>query len=328
MRVKKYFIMLIIITVLFTFMAQGTLPQDKKNASPPALHPALDILAHYQSRDNVENVVIPHVINLMALHLLRSQHAGEPGTIQKVRRYIDWYIAHLNYADKYEITGSMYDYAISPEGKEKSLQSSDSICRYAASFLLLLGRYLQVSGDRLVIEANSKKIQDLAYNIPFLQGEDGLIRAFPKQEDVFLVDNCVSYAGICAIIKLSRQFKWDIEEYYLEIKQRLATAIFTYLYIPGNKSFYWAIQNGVKRAPDWNRFYPDAYVQLFPLVFDVLNQPKGVFSRQRSTKRAIWKRFGKLFRHKLRNIPVEQKLIYQWTEEYIKGKKLWANTKK
>jgi hypothetical protein len=300
-----------------------------------AHHPAVEIIKQFQAAGKQETIVIPHAVNTMALELLKQDKARH---LEKVRAYIHWYLAHLNYADKYDITGSMYDYMVYPDGREKSLLSSDGISRYASTYLLLLGRYLRVSGDVKFFETNRKKLEDLAYNIPFLQGENGLIRTFPKQEHVFLLDNCEAYAGLSAAAKIADYFKWtvkdekgktfQVKDYYLEIRDRVANGILTHLYDSRRKRFYKAIINGKKHVADWKRLYPDAFVQLAPVVFDVLSRPRGEFARQKKIRKSLWKRFRKYYKNKIRQLPVQQRLIYRWTGMYMKGKKLWPGTKR
>lgn len=308
---------IILTVVILCLMVHGVMAQ-------PLEHPAMNIIKYYQSIQEDEIVVVPRVVSLMALDLLKSDPAAQ---LNNVKQYILWYMAHLNYADKYDITGSMYDYTVSANGKEMSLKSSDAIPRYAASFLLLLGRYLHVSGDHAFFTENRQKIEDLAYNIPFLQGEEGLIRTFPGQNSVFLEDNCEAYGGLSSIIKISRQMQWKIDEYYLEIRERLANGILTHLYDSKGMRFYREIRNGRKKASEWKQLYPDAYCQLLPLLFDVLNQPRGVFARQRMIKKNLWKRFRRYHKRHIKNLRVEHQLIYKWTEQLVKkGKKLWAIT--
>lgn len=278
-------------------------------AAQETLHPTLEVMKHYQPLDKDQYTVDPFVVNLMALDLLKEKSVAY---LDVVKQYLHWYLENLNYADKYDITGSMYRYTVSRDGKQVSLETSGSICRYAASFLLLLEKYIRLSGDRDIAIKNKQRIEDAAYNIPFLQGTDGLIRSFPDQEMVYLTDNCIAYSGLNAILKLSKRFRWHkLETYYREIRVRLYSGIFTQLYDTKTKGFIRVIDNGQKIPADLEAFNPDAISQIYPIVFDVL------VGKKRYRKR-LWRPFRKRYPGKWENISMEQQLVLQWASVYSK----------
>jgi len=305
--------------------AQNQADQEEVEQTAPVIkeiwknHPALEVMKYYQSVTGAKIDVVPHLVNIMAADLLRSSNLER---LAVVRNYITWYFNHLNYADKYDITGSMYDYTVFTDSghRELSLKRSNSICRYAGTFLMLLGRYAFVSGDWKLLDLRRKNIEDLAYNIPFLQREDGLIRPFPKQESVFLVDNCEAFVGLSAVMKISKQLNWNIDKYYGVIRQRIYEGFWNTLYHSAGKTFYESIDEKGKHLCQWEKF-PDAYNQLMPLVYDMLH-------RNRSIRRNTWKRFRKFHLKKMSGITdvtAEQKIIYRWVEQYVKGRRLWAD---
>ncbi|MCP4632055.1 MAG: hypothetical protein GY855_03940 [candidate division Zixibacteria bacterium] len=268
---------------------------------PYIKNPAIEIMREYQELEPYSNIVIPYIVNLMAMDLLKNK-----SRVDDVKKYILWYLSHLNYSDKYNITGSICDYKVLSHGLEKSLESWDSVDSYAATFIILIYEYYKLTDDRKLIEENRQQLEDIIYLIPYLQDEDDLTIALPGVNEKYLMDNCESYGGVCAFIELSKDFKWGLESYYETVKEGLKYAILTHFYDESEKVFNWFIDGKTKYQSNWNNFYPDAYAQLFPILYDVLPDEKGV-------KESIIEQFHKHHGESLSSIPVEQSIIYKWT---------------
>jgi len=316
MWMKKYCISVILIisglSLMFVSCASCRVaPGDNDdNLSPLLKHPAVAILRLYKEVDKKEVIIIPYSINLMAIDLLKK--GSSPS---KVKTYILWYLDHLNYPDKYGLTGSMYDYRIDENGDETSLESCDSIDSYAATFIILIDRYFKLTGDLKLIESNRQKIEDVAYVIPFLRGEDGLTEALPDQDERYLMDNCEAYGGLSAFVELCRALEWDILAYYQEQKLLLRDAIWDQLYDTERGNFYWAIEDSQIHPSKWTVFYPDSYAQLFPILYGLIdNRDRALF---------MWNLFHENHAGIISELPVEQKLNYDWTKEAIlNGKRI------
>ena len=109
----------------------------------------------------------PYFADFAALALLG---AGE-SYYENVRRYMDWHFDHLNTAqtDYNGVDGTIYDYTIklsngkvvsetiniNADGK-KSYDSTDS---YAATFLCVVAKYYEKTGDLEYLQANSQDLQ-------------------------------------------------------------------------------------------------------------------------------------------------------------------------
>lgn len=314
---KNTLILIVILTMFTPFLF--SLPLQKEES---ARHPALRVMDRFVPRLEGETIVNPYRVNLMALDLLRKK---KPDRLEVVRNYIKWYLEHVNYPDKFDLTGSMYNYSVT-DGKESSLNTYDNADAYTATFVLLLETYVRVSGDKAIAEQNKEKIMDLAYILPYLQESGGLTRALPKREISYLANNCEAYAAAGAMVRLSILCKWEEQKtYYLDVRQSLSDNISRQLFDWDKRNFY--VSNAKDRpAFDWKTLYPDAYMQLFPILCELPMV-------NRSLKKRLWKQFRKYHMGKLDpstrtpgGFPEEQKIIYRWVLARMNGKRIWRGT--
>lgn len=272
----------------------------------PTGHPALEILGKYMPHNPQLNLVIPYHVNLMALDLLRTPSTNN---LSLVKKYMDWYLSHLNYPDLYGTTGSIYDYEVLADGREVSLASMDSVDSYAATFIMLVEKYSAVANDSLFPEQNRQKLEDIVYLIPYLQQADGLTIALPNTTGKYLMDNCEALAGIDAFVTLGERLGWESRDYYKKLHATLLHAIESLFYNPSLGNYYWLIDGNNIPISSWNIFYPDSYAQLFPILFGIITD--------KNRKIAIWNQFHQSHQNILEALPVEQRIIYEWTKEVI-----------
>jgi len=268
-------------------------------------HPALVVIKEFQTINQDENELIPYTVNIMAINLLRNNK-----NIKDIRNYILWYLDHLNYPDKYGLTGTMYDYIIFHNGKERSLNRYDSADSYAATFLFLICTYYEVTGSKKIIIKNRKKLEDMAYIISILRDKDGLTKAIPGTDEKYLMNNCESFGGINAFIKLSKLLHWNLVPYYEGVKESIEKGILNYFYNEKRKNFNWAIEGKYKHASNWKRYYPDSFAQLFPILYELLEGKPEL-------REHLWKHFLKYHENKLMQVDIEQKIIYEMTQKII-----------
>lgn len=210
--------------------------------------------------------VVPYEVNLYGIYILRHRLNW-----QHVQRYIWWYLDHLNYPDKYGLTGSMYDFSLDDRGRRTSAEAYDSADSYAATFLILLHEYYRRTGSRQLFLVSRKKIKDVADLLILLKDHDGLTRALPDRDSKYLMDNCEVYAGLKAYVALCRALDWPIPRLYSDAVREVRQGVWTRFYDAPTGMFHWAVDDRIKHVSDWNRFYPDAFAQLFPIVYGLLD---------------------------------------------------------
>jgi hypothetical protein len=271
-----------------------------------AEHPALRIMSHYATDLTGMNTINPYIVSILALNeVQQNRHLDE------VRHYILWYFSRLNYPDHQGLTGTIYDHVIE-NGREHSRNQYDSVDGYAGIFLHLLSQYVNKTHDLDILLNNWDKIEDIAYLIPFLQEENGLTRALPESGEAYLMDNCESYGGISAYIALRDLAGKGKSAYYDHVRDAIKNAILVHLYEPKQKMFFWAATNNHKSRSDWNRFYPDAFAQLFPIYF-------GLLADTPDLRRSLWREFARRYSAKAAGFPIEQRIIYEFTKKTMEG---------
>jgi hypothetical protein len=266
-------------------------------------HPALTIFS-WKFQLEEKNYVIPYTINLIAISELQ-----ESSNIRRIRKYIHWVFQNLNYPDIHGLTGSIYDYNISRRGEQTSSYDYDSVDSYSATFLMLLQNYFFQSRDKALIQQNKQKILDIAYTIVYLQDEDGLTTALPNSDVKYLMDNCEVYGGLKAMIGLSEEFDWDLEDFYYGAKDSVERGIMQKLYNAELQNFNWAVDDAGIHKCNWQTFYPDAYAQIFPIIYGLLDNDE--------LEDQIWNNFSITYQ-KQNYIPPEQKVVIGFAEKRMK----------
>jgi len=265
-------------------------------------NPVIDMVDGYIKIEK-RNYIVPYSINLIALTKLKKN-----SDLTKVKKYMDWVFDNLNYPDKHGLTGSIYDFIIDKDGTEIITEKYDSIDSYSATFLMVLDEYLRLTGNKKYFLDNRQKIEDITYTIAYLQDKDGLTVAIPKSDIKYLMDNCEVYAGIVSYLRISEKLGWDKKDYYQNVLDKLKKGILFKLYNNQELNFDWAVDNIVKHESSWDTFYPDSYSQLFPILFGLLED-----DNNENTKIHLWKTYEQMY--KTRELPFEQKIIYELTKE-------------
>lgn len=260
-------------------------------------------MGFYAGEIKDSRTINPYIVNIFAIYEInKGRHIGE------VKQYVLWYFDHLNYPDQDGLTGTIHDYQISKTGKEISTNDYDSIDGYAGTFLYLLNLYHRKTGDNRFIDKHWEKIKDIAYLIPYLQGEDGLSRALLKSKDnaKYLMDNCEAFAGIKSFNELAARTGRAGNPFYRKTETNIKNGVLESLYNIHMKNFYWAIDDKMKHSSDWSKLYPDAIAQIFPIYFGLLDEDK-------EKKKTLWQEFNKRYGDKTESFPPEQRMIYELT---------------
>lgn len=230
---------------------------------------------------NGEFTMNPYFADFAALALLG---AGE-SYYENVRRYMDWHFDHLNTAqtDYNGVDGTIYDYVITLSNDkmvseeisinangQKSYDSTDS---YAATFLCVVAKYYEKTGDLAYLQANSQDLQRLLNPIRQTM-HTGLTFAKPDYRIKYLMDNCEVYEGLVAAEKVYTALGLtELCAEATDLKTQVFNAIEEHMWM--DEEGYYEVALGVNNDSaytfTWTNFYPCATAQLFPISCGLLD---------------------------------------------------------
>lgn len=272
-----------------------------------AEHPAISIAKLYAREDDDLSGINPYIITIFALN--EVHHARH---FDEIRRFILWYFGKINDPDRYGLSGTMYDYTIEND-VERSAGRYDSADGYAGLFLHLLHQYVRKTNDLELIRVHWKKIESIVRVILALQDKNGLTKALPDRPEKYLMDNCEVFGGMTGYAALRKRMGKGDNAYFNKARDSLKKGILAYFYDPKNALFYWALDDAVPSASEWNRFYPDAFAQLFPVYF-------GILADKPLMKQNLWINFTARYEATIDDHPVEQRIIFELTRSTMEAR--------
>lgn len=215
--------------------------------------------------------IIPYYSNLAAIGLTK-----DPGSHGVVQRWMEWYIRHLNWPDKWGMHGSIYDYDYN-HGAEVSHNNADSTDSYAATFLSLAWAYFN-TGDanaQSYVRTLSSQLDAIGQVIVLTQQPDGLTWALPDYHIKYLMDNCEAYRGLRDLaLVYENAFNDFSKAQYYNSKADLMLQGINGMWMNGSWAVY---KNGIGAliGPRLGAWYADATSQLFPVMQGVISPDDG-----------------------------------------------------
>jgi hypothetical protein len=211
-------------------------------------------------------------INPYFSNLAAQGWTKDPTEYGRVEAWMQWYIAHLNWPDKWSLNGTIYNYTVSGT-VETSTGDADSTDAYAATFLSLAWAYWSTGNP-----SAQSYIQSVAYYIDIIgqaviatQQSDGLTWAKPSYPIKYLMDNCTAYGGLQDAASLFAALGGTSKSsYYSQHAAQMKQGIMG-LWLSSEGS--WAIYRdnaGNELTPNFATWYPDATSQLFPVLYGVV----------------------------------------------------------
>jgi len=211
--------------------------------------------------------IMPYYSNLAAIGVVRT---GNPVYYAKVKAWMQWYVAHLNYPDKWGLSCTVYDYSVSGT-TETPTNDADSTDSYAATFVSLAWAYWQ-TGDATA----QNYIKTLKYQLDCIGGvmvqtqqRNGLTWAKPDYQVQYLMDNCEVYKGLSDLASLFQAAFNDTagRDWYNTYASYTLNGIQTLLWDSAHNNY---LTDAAAPPTNWKVWYPDATAQLFPVLYGVL----------------------------------------------------------
>ncbi len=277
-------------------MYQGTASQEQLELFTEIFEKETAFLASMQLENgalpmtyakNGELTVNPYFADFAALALLDKSELYADNVV----KYMDWHFAHLNTAEEdfNGLDGTIYDYKITMkdgsiaderESTPENADSYDTTDSYAATFLTVLYKYFQKTGDGEYLAKHSADIRRIA-DVMFATLQNGLTYAKHNHRVKYLMDNCEVYEGAVAAEKIFEEIVRRGETEYADIKTDCAKLAETVRNSINNKlwnyigGFYAPGITAYVTIPtkifSWNIYYPQATSQLFPIICGVID---------------------------------------------------------
>jgi hypothetical protein len=209
----------------------------------------------------------PYFSNIAAIGMTK-----DPNRMPQVVAWMNWYINHLNWPDKWGLYGTTYNYTVNG-GVETSTDDADSTDSYAATFLTLAWNAWE-SGDanaRVYIKSIAYQLNAIGGVLTKTQQSDGLTWAKPDYLIKYLMDNCEAYRGLRDLASLEQNALGDSAKtaYYTAAADAMQKGILT-MWMNGT----WAVYKdwyGNNIGPKMGTWYADATAQVFPVLMGVVN---------------------------------------------------------
>jgi hypothetical protein len=221
-----------------------------------------------------------------SLGLLGLLHTGVEGRLEVVERWIGWYLSRMDPTST--PAGIVYEHWYREDGSGEStcppaapgtdglhpcdfVDASDSA---AAAFLILLRKFVREGGgtDFLRQAGREARLVRVAEVMIELQQEDGLTWARDDFRAKYLMDNSEVYQGLIAAADLMSELYGNevAGQRYRAAAQRVRDGILRELYDPDSGLYSVAkFEDDTIQRADLNVWYPDATLQVWPILFGV-----------------------------------------------------------
>ena len=210
----------------------------------------------------------PYLGNLAALGMVR-----DPNRYGAIQKWMQWYIAHINYGDKWGLSGTIYDYNVNLLTKaEISTVSADSTDSYAATFLSLAWAFYQ-TGDanaQAYVKSIASQLDLIGGVIATTQQSDGLTWAEPDYLIKYLMDNCEVQRGLRDAVSLFNAIGMPTKASYYSTLADANLQGINGMYISNGVWAYYKGYSGTLYPPSMGTWYPDATSQIFPILQRVI----------------------------------------------------------
>ncbi|MGA9528979.1 MAG: hypothetical protein WBS24_12770 [Terriglobales bacterium] len=225
----------------------------------------------------------PYFANIAAIGMTKDANR-----MPQVVAWMNWYIGHLNWPDRWGLYGTTYNYTVT-NGIEVSTEDADSTDSYAATFLTLAWNAWQ-NGDasvRAYIESLSYQLDVIGGVLIQTQQSDGLTWSKPDYEIKYLMDNSEAYRGLRDLASLYQAFGAQTKaEYYTAAANEMQKGILG-MWMNGT----WAVYKndiGGLAAPSLGTWYADASAQVFPVLMGVVASSDSRAQQSYSALNAAW----------------------------------------
>jgi len=210
----------------------------------------------------------PYYSNIAAIGMTK-----DPARYGAVKNWMQWYLNHLNWPDKWGLYGSTYDYNVNGS-TETSTGNADSTDSYAATFLSVAWAYYRTgdAGAQAYVKTLAYQMEVIAGVLISTQDNDGLTWAKPDYHIKYLMDNCEAYRGLRDVASLFQNAYGDSSKAaYFNARADMMLNGIRAMWLGGGAYGVYKDALGRLAAPNWGVWYADATSQVFPVLMGVIS---------------------------------------------------------
>jgi hypothetical protein len=233
----------------------------------------------------VPTLIDPYFANIAAIGMTK-----DPNRMPQVTEWINWYVNHLNWPDRWGLYGTTYNWNVSSNGTETPTNDADSTDSYAATFLSVVWNAWQTGNPqaRSLISGLSYQLDVIGGVIILTQQSDGLTWAKPDYQIKYLMDNCEAYRGLRDLASLYQYAFGDTAKagYYNAAAASVQKGLLR-MWLNGT----WAVYRddlGRNIGANMSTWYPDATAQVFPVLMGVVASSDYRASESYAAFNAAW----------------------------------------
>lgn len=230
-------------------------------------------------------LIDPYFSNIAAIGMTK-----DPNRMPQVVAWMNWYVSHLNWPDKWGMYGTTYNWNVDSNGNETPANDADSTDSYAATFLSLAWNAWQSGNSqaRSLIAGLSYQLDVIGGVLIQTQQSDGLTWAKPDYQIKYLMDNCEAYRGLRDLASLFQNAFGDSAKaaYYNSAADSMQNGILS-MWMNGTWAVY---RDGLGRniGPNMGTWYADATAQVFPILMGVVNSSDSRAQQSYAALNSAW----------------------------------------
>jgi hypothetical protein len=235
--------------------------------SESALKQAVGYILAAQQRDGAilvtptQGRIVPYFANYAAFGLIAAHQLGlNANALPATQRWIRWYANHM------DEQGYVHDYTgFYPLYKDSG--DMDSTDAYAGTYLALIWRYYQVTGDMEFLRSLEKPVRQAVAAMISTMNADHLTWAKPTYKVKYLMDNLEVWFGLVAAANIAAVLEMPEVATWTQWAQSTETAVRTRYLVQGKPYLASSIGSSGAQVARFDRLYPDALANLLYLTF-------------------------------------------------------------
>ena len=245
------------------------------------------------------------------------QMTGKKEYLDGARKFIDFWMMYQNKEpDRFGVVGTFYDkyldsntseiknhyYSVTESVSNKGGPGYDASDADGPTIAWTVWEYYKLTGDKKLLEQYCDNFKLILKSMEAtLDSNDWLTRCHPQWPFKYLMDVCEVWAFLGSLENIFTELQeHELALYCGQWQDNIRQTINKKWWNAKDSWYYWYEDNGgnFNKSLDWNKWYPDAAEQIWPMLW-------GVTSAEQVETKLVWKQFNQ-------NIPDWPRTGVEW----------------